>query len=85
MNDSTWTWISGSNTIKQLGVYGEKGVPSVDNQPGARHYATGCYDTITQELWLFGGSGNITTLGVFNNYAQQYLMTNFCKNTSRHE
>ena len=55
MNDSTWTWVSGSNTVNQLPEYGERGVPNADNNPGARNYATGCYDSITQEFWLFGG------------------------------
>ena len=59
MNDSTWTWISGSDTCNQPPI-GEKGVPNSDNQPGARNYATGCYDDIAQEFWLFGGNGYIT-------------------------
>ena len=53
MNDSTWTWMSGSNTIDQRGVYGELGVYT----PGARQNAMGWYDSNTQELWLFGGNG----------------------------
>ena len=57
MNDLTWTWISGSDTYNQRGVYGEKGVPNIANGPGARQYATGCYDSITQEFWIFGGHG----------------------------
>ena len=73
MNDSTWTWISGSDTTNQPGVYGEKGVPNSDNHPGARYFATGCYDTITQEFWLFGGHGYITASpGVLNIDTQQY-------------
>ena len=55
MNDSAWTWISGSNTANQPGVYGEKGIPSRDNYPGARYEAFGCYDSLRQEFWLFGG------------------------------
>ena len=31
-----WTWVSGSNTINQAGVYGTKGVPDAANVPGAR-------------------------------------------------
>jgi len=31
VNDSTWTWIAGSNTANQLGMYGEKGIPNSAN------------------------------------------------------
>ncbi len=31
-----WTWMSGANTIDQVGVYGTKGVPAAANVPGAR-------------------------------------------------
>ena len=65
MNDSTWTWISGSSTSKQPGVYGEKGVPSPDNHPSARQFATGCYDHIAQEFWLFGCLVNPKAAGLF--------------------
>ena len=57
MNDSTWTWIAGSNTANQLGVYGEKGIPNPDNHPGSRLGALALYDSCTHKLWLFGGSG----------------------------
>jgi len=57
VNDSTWTWISGSNTINQRASYGEKGVPSPSNVPGARYGAAGWFDNDRQELWLFGGTG----------------------------
>jgi len=63
VNDSTWTWVSGSNTINQPGIYGEKGISSRDNHPGARRYALGWYDGLNQEFWLFSGQGygNSTT------------------------
>ena len=51
MNDSTWL---GSN---QLGVYGEKGNASITNVPGARRDAVGWFDSLREELWLFGGFG----------------------------
>jgi len=57
MNDSTWTWISGSNTVNQLGVYGEKGKANTTNMPGSRFGAVGWFDSLRQELWLFGGFG----------------------------
>ena len=57
MNDSTWTWMSGSDSNDQTGVYGTQGSPDIDNVPGARDSAGGWYDLSTQEFWLFGGKG----------------------------
>ena len=57
MNDSTWTWVSGSNIVNQPGIYGVKGIPNSNNQPGAREGALGLYDSLRQVLWLFGGYG----------------------------
>jgi len=41
--------------------YGEKGVPSSANIPGARGGSSAWYDSITDELWLFGGHGYAET------------------------
>ena len=46
MNDSTWTWISGSDTSNAEGS---------ESVPSARSAAIGWFDSIKQELWLFGG------------------------------
>ena len=62
MNDSTWTWVSGSNNTENLnGIYGEKGIPNVTNLPGGRSEAIGWCDGTTKELWIFGGQ--LSTLG----------------------
>ena len=57
MNDSTWTWIAGSNTIDQFGVYGEKSIPNSDNYPGSRYGELALYDSCTHTFILFGGYG----------------------------
>jgi len=58
MNDSTWTWLSGSNTsVDVAGVYGNKNTPNSGNYPGSRTSATGWFDVTTQEFWVFGGEG----------------------------
>lgn len=59
-----WTWTSGGNTSAGSyyvapAVYGTKGVPSLNNQPGGRGSASTWTD-IHGRLWLFGG----TVLGV---------------------
>jgi len=51
-----WTWISGSNTLFQAGIYGTKGTADPLNVPGARDSAVSWLDASGQ-LWLFGGSG----------------------------
>jgi N-acetylneuraminic acid mutarotase len=49
-----WTWMSGSNSLNQFGVYGTKGVPAAGNVPGARTHAASLTDA-SGNLWLFGG------------------------------
>lgn len=51
-----WTWMGGSNTLNQAGVYGTQGIPAMNNAPGARQYAVGWVDS-SGNFWLFGGSG----------------------------
>ena len=65
MNDSTWTWMGGSKSVNQPGVYGEKDTPDTDNCPGARYGSMGWYDSSRQEFWLLGGVGygNSSTTG----------------------
>jgi len=56
MNDSTWTWMGGSNGVNDPGVYGEQGVANTSYWPRSRLNAVGWFDRSTGELWLFGGS-----------------------------
>jgi N-acetylneuraminic acid mutarotase len=53
---NTWTWISGSKTESQQGVYGTKGKAAPSNVPGARGSAVSWLDS-SGKLWLFGGTG----------------------------
>ena len=55
MNDSTWSWISGSNGLNDLGTYGERGIADSSYTPRARENPAAWYDSVTQEFWLFGG------------------------------
>lgn len=55
-----WTWISGSNLLNQIGIYGTKGSPSPSNIPGARRHAISWADS-SGKLWLFGGEGYDST------------------------
>ena len=51
-----WTWMAGTNSVNQLGVYGRKGVAAAGNSPGARSYAITGTDS-AGNFWLFGGYG----------------------------
>jgi N-acetylneuraminic acid mutarotase len=63
-----WTWISGSNTIAALAVYGTKGVAAAGNVPGARGSSNAWIDS-SGDLWLFGGftyQGSMDDLWMYN-------------------
>jgi N-acetylneuraminic acid mutarotase len=49
-----WTWIGGSPTPNQFGVYGNLGQQAPGNIPGARSYGGNWIDK-NGDLWLFGG------------------------------
>jgi hypothetical protein len=49
-----WTWISGSDTSGQAGVYGTEGTPDASSVPGARFSGRFWTDS-SGNLWLFGG------------------------------
>lgn len=51
-----WTWISGSSTPNQAGIYGTLGVAAPGNVPGARNAGAAWIDK-SGNLWLFGGLG----------------------------
>jgi N-acetylneuraminic acid mutarotase len=57
-----WTWVSGDNTLGQVGVYGTKGTPSTANKPGAR-YSSVMWTDAGGNIWLFGGTGFALTSG----------------------
>jgi len=57
---TSWTWMSGSSSPNQPGVYGTRGVAAAENTPGGRYWAVSWTDAIGN-LWLFGGSGFAAT------------------------
>jgi N-acetylneuraminic acid mutarotase len=64
---SGWEWVSGPNSGDQAGVYGTKGTPDVNNNPGARDSASVWQDSVG-DIWMFGGWGidSTGTLGAMN-------------------
>ena len=64
----TWTWISGSNTVNAVGVYGTQGVAAPSSIPGGRYWSTSWID-LSGDFWIFGGdnsSGILNDLWEFN-------------------
>lgn len=51
-----WTWMGGSSTVNQPGVFGTQGVASANNVPGARYGAVSWTDS-SGNFWLFSGEG----------------------------
>src|SRR5208283_2321704 len=51
-----WTWMSGSSSLDQAGVYGKRGQSAAANLPGARSATHGWTDA-SGKFWLFGGIG----------------------------
>ena len=60
--NNQWTWMGGSYTARQVGVYGTMGVPTAANVPGARASSISWTDG-AGNLWLFGGYGWGRTTG----------------------
>ena len=53
-NGSEWTWVSGSSSTNQDGVYGTEGAASPSNFPGGRQAPVSWVDN-SGNFWLFGG------------------------------
>jgi hypothetical protein len=51
-----WTWMGGSNTVDDVGIYGTQGTAAPSNVPGARESAAVWIDA-AGDIWLFGGKG----------------------------
>lgn len=72
-----WTWVSGSDTLNQSGVYGTQGLAGSENIPGARNgYIT--WADNAGNFWLFGGDGvDINgSSGLLNDLWKYDLITN---------
>jgi N-acetylneuraminic acid mutarotase len=51
-----WTWMGGSSTESQAGVYGTMGTPGAGDIPGAR-FSSAVWTDKSGNVWLFGGQG----------------------------
>lgn len=60
ISSNQWTWVSGSNSTNQAGVYGTQGTAAATNVPGARQAGMTWVDN-SGNFWLYGGSGNASS------------------------
>jgi hypothetical protein len=60
-----WTWVSGSDLVDGIGVYGSQGVASSTNVPGARFDGVGWSDS-QGNFWIFGGGSSDGIFQVLN-------------------
>lgn len=58
-----WTWLHGSSSISQNGIYGTQGTASSNNTPGGRNEFALWYDA--GFIWVFGGYGYAASTGPF--------------------
>jgi N-acetylneuraminic acid mutarotase len=59
-SNGEWTWMGGSSTGNQIGVYGTLVTTASTNIPGGRQNAVSWTDS-SGKFWLFGGYGNDST------------------------
>jgi len=65
-------WMSGSNTMDAVGVYGTKGTAAAANVPGARQSGASWYDSVGGNLWMFGGAKCAMTCSAYYNDLWKY-------------
>ena len=70
-----WTWVGGSSTNTEAGVYGTLGVPAAGNIPGSRENGMSWTDS-SGNLWLFGGQGLDSTSNTTKGYLNDLWMFN---------
>jgi N-acetylneuraminic acid mutarotase len=56
-----WTWMSGSDTINNIGSYGTILVSSASNNPPGRSETNASWTDNNNNLWLFGGCNDSTS------------------------
>ncbi|RZL18991.1 MAG: hypothetical protein EOO89_04630, partial [Pedobacter sp.] len=61
---NNWTWIKGSNSSSQNGVYGTLNTPNINNTPSARLHGEGWESD--GKLYLFGGFSSVSSGGAIN-------------------
>ncbi len=71
-----WTWISGTDIPNDIGNYGTKCIPSVNNIPPARYENRAYWSDNCGNLWLFGGYTDININFISNDLWHYNITTN---------
>jgi len=76
-----WTWMSGSDTISTVPIYGTMGVPDPANTPGARNECNAAWVDDNNNLWLYGGDLNLNSdragdLWMYNTAINEWVWMN---------
>jgi hypothetical protein len=73
IQNNSWTWVGGDNTVNSNGVYGNKGVEDPTNNPSSRFSASSWVSN--GSFWLYGGNGYSST-GIFTGDLSDLWMRN---------
>lgn len=68
----SWAWMGGSKSVDELGTYGTKGIPDINNMPGGRRSPVTWTDS-EGNLWLFGGKTTRFGSGNLRNDLWKYM------------
>jgi len=68
-----WTWMSGTHTLNDAGVFGTQGVTSATNRPPGRSWGPASWVDSTDNLWMFGGQ---LISGLYNDLWKYDISTN---------
>jgi N-acetylneuraminic acid mutarotase len=62
-----WTWVGGTSSANQYGIYGTEGTASTANEPGGRLGALNWTNASGGSIWLLGGVGySAASVGYMN-------------------
>jgi len=79
ISSNEWTWISGSNTANNKGIYGLKCKASSSIYPCSRLESRSCWKDFNGNFWLFGGfdfNACFNDLWVYNSNANKWTWVN---------
>jgi PKD repeat protein len=66
ISTNEWTWMKGADIPFSPGSPGIMGVPSITNEPSARHESTCSWIDASGDLWMFSGYGGGDALWRYN-------------------
>jgi len=71
-----WKWVAGGGGLNFPAIYGTQGSLSANNIPGSRKFAAANWVDANNNLWLFGGTGELTNTGNVSSLNDMWKYTN---------